>query len=150
MSPRVDPYKAAPELMKAMMAFEAVVVGSGLDHSLIELVKTRASQINGCAFCVQMHVTEARKLGVSEERLQLLCVWREAPVFSERERAALTWAEALTRIADGPMPPDVYDQARARFTEEELAHLTGAIVVINAWNRIAVAYRFTPEVKSQP
>ncbi|MBV9852420.1 MAG: carboxymuconolactone decarboxylase family protein [Armatimonadetes bacterium] len=143
-------HKLAPGVTDSLRAIGGAVKRSGLDERLVELVKIRASQINGCAFCLQMHATAARKLGETEDRLQLLCVWHEAPVFSARERAALAWTEALTRITEGHVSQEVYDQARTSFSEEELAHLTGAIVTINAWNRIAVAYRFTPEVRPQP
>jgi AhpD family alkylhydroperoxidase len=116
----------------------------GLEHSLLELVKTRASQINGCAYCLDMHTIDARAAGESEQRLYLLSAWREAPFYSDRERAALAWTEAVTLVGDSHVPDDVYEEARRHFHEEELVNLTWAIVVINGWNRMAVAFRAQP------
>ncbi len=114
---------------------------------MIDLVKIRASQINGCAFCIQMHTAEARKTNVAEEKLTLLPAWREAPVYSDRERAALAWTEAVTLIANSHgVPDEVYSDALSVFSETELAHLNAAVIMINAWNRIAIPYRFTPQV----
>ena len=131
-----------------MAGLQAYVDQSGLERPLIELVKIRTSQINGCAYCIVMHTTDARKLGESDERMYLLNAWREAPVFSERERAALAWAEALTLITKGHVPNDVYVEARRHFSEKELVDLTVATVAINGWNRVAIAFRATPQVKS--
>jgi AhpD family alkylhydroperoxidase len=142
--------KLAPEAYAALISLGKVVHASGLEHELLELVKMRSSQINGCAFCLQMHTTDARKLGISEERLQLLVVWREAPLFSPRERAALAYAEAVTRIADHGVPDDTWADLTALFSEKEVAHLTAAIALINSWNRISVSYRTPPQVKSAP
>ena len=144
MEARLDPRKAAPDAMKAMSALHDYVRVCGLDHGLLELVKLRASQINGCAWCMDMHTKELRAAGESEQRLYLLSVWRECPFYSERERAALAWTEALTRLKDGDVPDDVFALARAQFNEEELVKLTLAIVAINGANRINVAFRAVP------
>jgi AhpD family alkylhydroperoxidase len=141
MEPRLNPYKAAPEIMKAMFAFESAVAGSGLEASLIELVKIRASQINGCAFCIHMHTRDARAKGETEERIYLLDAWRESPLYSERERAALAWTEALTLVAQTHAPDDAYETVRRQFGEEELVKLTLLVTAINAWNRIAIGFR---------
>jgi AhpD family alkylhydroperoxidase len=142
-----DLYNLVPETPKALLALGGAVKKSGLEASIVELVKIRASQINGCAFCINMHTHDARAMGESDERMHLLNAWREAPVFSARERAALAWTEALTLIAGAPVSDEVYQAARAQFSEAELANLTTAVIAINAWNRIAIAYRFVPEVK---
>jgi AhpD family alkylhydroperoxidase len=139
-------YKLQPATPQALIGLGKAVAESGLEKSLVELVKIRASQINGCAFCLHMHVAEARKLGESQERLDLLSAWHEAPGFSARERAALAWTEALTLVAQDRVPDAVYAEAKAQFTDQEFANLTAAIVTINAWNRIAVAFRFVPPV----
>jgi AhpD family alkylhydroperoxidase len=120
---------------------EAYLQKSGLDHKLIALVKTRVSQINGCAYCLHMHTEEARKLGESDMRLHLLDAWHESNLYSKRERAALNWAEALTNIAATHAPDDVYEEARQQFSEKELADLSIAIAMINAWNRLAIGVR---------
>jgi len=151
--PRLNPYQAAPDAMQALGALENHVRNSGLEPSLIELVKTRASQINGCAFCIHMHTRDARVRGETEERLYLLDAWRESPLYTERERAALAWTEAVTLVAqthvpdavtllsETHVPRDVYDEAAAQFTEPELAQLISLILTINAWNRIAIGFR---------
>src|SRR6476619_3619477 len=131
MKARLDFRKASPQGEKAMMGLHMFVRNCGLDHSLLELVKLRASQINGCAHCIDMHTKELRADGESEQRLYLLGAWRESPFYSERERAALAWTEALTLVTDGHVPDDVYAAARAQFSEEELANLSVAIVAIN-------------------
>ena len=141
MKPRLNPYKAAPEAMKALVALEKYVQESGLDHSLIDLVKTRASQINGCAYCIYMHTSEARAHGETEARLYLLDAWRESPLYSERERAALAWTEAVTQVSQTHVPDAVYEQACGQFSAEELVKLAVAIAAINAWNRIAISFR---------
>ena len=141
MKPRLNPYQAAPEAMKSIAALETQVQQSGLEPGLIELVKTRASQINGCAFCLHMHTRDARARGESEERLYLLDAWRESPLYSERERAALAWTEAVTLVAQTHVPDAAYDEARRHFAEDELVKLTHLIVTINAWNRIAISFR---------
>jgi len=133
----------APELYEAILAVSQQAGKAGLDKQLLELVKIRASQINGCAFCVQHHVLMAEKLGVSADRINLVVVWREAPQFSARERAALAFTEALTTLERG-VSDEVYAQARAEFSETELVFLTSAIGVINLWNRFGAAFRWTP------
>lgn len=148
MKQRLAPYKIAPDLMKAMGALEAAVKASGLEHSLIELVKTRASQINGCAFCIHMHTKDARAAGETEERLYLLNAWRESPLYTDRERAALAWTESVTLISQTNVPDDVYEQVRGSFSDEEIVKLTMLVATINAWNRIAVSFRFIHPVKS--
>jgi AhpD family alkylhydroperoxidase len=144
MKARLDPRQAAPEAMKAMTALHRYVGQCGLDHKLLELVKLRASQINGCAWCMDMHTKELRADGESEQRLYLLSAWRETPFYSERERAALAWTEALTRLTDADVPDEVFATARQQFSEEELVKLTLAIVAINGANRINVAFRTVP------
>lgn len=144
MQARLNPRTAAPEAMKAMSALHAYVGRCGLDHQLLELVKLRASQINGCAWCMDMHTKEARVAGESEQRLYLLSSWRECPFYSERERAALAWTEALTLLTKDNVPDDVFALARTHFSEEELVNLTLAIVAINGANRINVAFRTVP------
>ncbi|WP_257164542.1 carboxymuconolactone decarboxylase family protein [Bradyrhizobium sp. SRS-191] len=135
--------RQAPELYDAILAVSQQAAKAGLDKQLLELVKIRASQINGCAFCVQHHVLLAEKLGVSADKLNLVVVWREAPHFSARERAALAFTEAVTKL-DGGVSDEVYAQARTEFSETELVFLTSAIGVINLWNRYGVAFRWTP------
>lgn len=141
MENRMDYKTVAPEGIKAMWGLESYVRQCGLEHSLLELIKTRASQINGCAFCLDMHTKDARAQGETEQRLYTLSAWHEAPFFSERERAALAWAEAVTRIADTHAQDDVYELARKHFSEKELVDLTLAIVAINGWNRLAISFR---------
>jgi AhpD family alkylhydroperoxidase len=146
MTTRLDANRWAPQGRQTMVALQAYVNGSGLESALLELVKIRASQINGCAFCLAMHLRDARKLGEREERLDLLPAWRESPVYTPRERAALAWTEAVTLIADGHVPDAVYDAALQEFGEKELVDLTYAVVVINGWNRLAIAFRRPPEI----
>jgi AhpD family alkylhydroperoxidase len=141
MKPRLNHYTAAPGVMKAMLALSNYSRDCGLEHSLCELVKTRASQLNGCAFCLEMHTREAREAGETEARLYLLPAWRESPLYTERERAALAWTEAVTLVAESRVPDEVYHEVRRSFTEEELVKLTLVINVINGWNRFAVAFR---------
>lgn len=140
MTQRIDYKKAAPEAYQAMLAIETCVRRSGLEHSLLELVKTRVSQINGCAHCLDMHTKEARAAGETEQRLYLL-PWREAPFYSGRERAALAWAEAVTRISMHGAPDDLYAEVRRHFDEKALVDLTLAIIAINGWNRLAIPFR---------
>ena len=137
----VDYKRSWPEGYRAMSALNQAVQSSGLEHPLLELVKIRASQLNACAYCLDMHTLDARAAGETEQRLNLLAAWREAPVYSPRERAALAWTEALTLVAETHAPDDVYEEARRHFSEEELVKLTWAVVLINGWNRIAVAFR---------
>jgi AhpD family alkylhydroperoxidase len=141
MNPRLNYLKAAPGAYKAMLHFGEYADNSGLETSLIRLVQIRASQINGCAYCLDMHTQDARAEGESEQRLYLIAAWREAPFFSERERAALEWTEAITLVAEDHVPDEVYEQVRPHFSDEELVNLTMAINVINSWNRLNVAFR---------
>jgi AhpD family alkylhydroperoxidase len=150
MKERMDYVKVAPDGYKAMAGLEAYVRRSGLEPSLLELVKTRASQINGCAFCLDMHTKDARARGETEQRLYTLPAWRETPFFNERERAALAWTEAVTCISEGHAPDEVFEQARGQFTEKELADLTLAIVTINSWNRLAISFRTVPGTYQPP
>ena len=144
MKARLDFRKASPEGEKAMMGLHMFVRNCGLDHSLLELVKLRASQINGCAHCIDMHTKELRADGESEQKLYLLNAWRESPFYSDRERAALAWTEAVTRLADSQVPDDVYEEARKQFGEQELVNLTLALVAINGANRLNIAFRTVP------
>jgi AhpD family alkylhydroperoxidase len=146
MTPRLNPMTVAPKLMQAMLELEGKVSGSGLEKSLMGLVKVRASQMNGCAFCIHMHSKDAREHGESEERLYLLNAWREAPCFSERERAALGWTEALTLLPETHAPDADYEAVKAHFTDEEQVKLTLLIATINSWNRIVVGFRTVPAV----
>jgi AhpD family alkylhydroperoxidase len=141
MKPRLNPYQAAPTAMKALATLEAQVANSGLDPTLVELVKIRASQINGCAFCLDMHTRDARARGEREERLYLLDAWRESPLYSTHERAALAWTEAVTLVSQTHVPDAVYEEVRAEFGPEELVKLTLLITTINAWNRFAIGFR---------
>jgi AhpD family alkylhydroperoxidase len=144
MRPRIDYAKASPKALQVMLNVEAYVRSSGLESRLLHLIKLRASQINGCAYCIDMHSQDARAEGESEQRLYALDAWRETPFFSERERAALEWTEAVTLVRDGHVPDTVYDAVRAHFSEEELINLTLAITTINAWNRLSIAFRTVP------
>ncbi|MFB3917456.1 MAG: carboxymuconolactone decarboxylase family protein [Terriglobales bacterium] len=141
MKPRLEYGKVAPGANPAMYAVEKYARQSGLEPGLLELVKLRASQINGCAYCVDMHTKDARALGETEQRLYAVVVWREAPFFSDRERAAFAWTEAVTLVAQSGVPDDVYQLARSQFSERELVDLTMAIIAINGWNRLAVSFR---------
>lgn len=145
MQPRIDFYTASPEAFKAMMALETAVSKLGLEKSLLELVKLRASQINGCAFCIDMHTADARKDGETERRLYAVTAWREAPFFTGRERAALAWTEALTRLSDTHAPDADYALLSEHFSPKEMVDLTVAINTINGWNRLAVGFRKMPE-----
>lgn len=140
---------AAPGAYQAMLRLEEYVQHSGLELSLLRLIQTRASQINGCSFCLDMHTKDARADGESEQRLYLLAGWREASCYSERERAALEWTEAVTLVADSHIPDEVYERVHPHFTEEELVNLTLAVAVINSWNRLNVAFR-TPAGTYRP
>jgi AhpD family alkylhydroperoxidase len=144
MSERIAYAKVTPEGYRAMAGLERYVRESGLEPSLLELVKLRASQINGCAYCIDMHWKDARARGESEQRLYGLMAWRESPYYSERERAALAWTEAVTLIADSHVPDDLYEEVRQYFNETELVNLTLALVAINGWNRLAISFRTEP------
>jgi AhpD family alkylhydroperoxidase len=144
MKPRLDFRKASPGAAKAIADLHAFVGGCGIEHTLLELVKLRASQINGCAQCIDMHAKELRAAGESEQRVYLLDAWEESPIYSARERAALAWTEALTLVTDGHVPDSAYETARAQFNEQELVDLTIAIVAINGANRLNIAFRTVP------
>jgi|SRR6187399_59893 AhpD family alkylhydroperoxidase len=144
MQARIDLMRVNPGIMQAMLGLERQVRQAGLDHKLIDLVRMRASQINGCAYCLDMHSKDARAKGETEQRLYGLDAWRETPYYSDRERAALEWTEALTLVAETRVPDDVYERVRAQFSEDELVHLSLAIVAINGWNRLNVAARTVP------
>ena len=147
MKPRMNFYQAAPDTIKALVGVEDQIKASGLELSLIELLKTRASQINGCAFCINMHTADARKNGETEQRLYLLDAWQESTLYSARERAALAWTEVVTRIAETHAPDADYEAMRAQFSETEAVNLTTLIGAINAWNRIAIGFRAIHPVK---
>ncbi len=144
MKARIDVRKAEPGAMKAMLGLEQYVRSSGLEESLLDLVRMRASQLNGCAYCIDMHSKDARARGETEQRLYELDAWRETPFYSEREQAALAWTEAVTLIAAGHAPDPVFEEVRKQFSEAELVKLTLAIVAINGWNRLGIAFRAVP------
>ncbi|MBT2295798.1 carboxymuconolactone decarboxylase family protein [Pseudomonas fluorescens] len=144
MSQRLDYYSASPRAMKAMIGLEALSSRLSIEPGLVHLIKIRASQLNGCAFCTDMHSVDARRLGESERRLFAVAVWRDSGFFSPRECAALAWTEAVTLLAESQVPDEVFAQARAVFSEEELVDLTLAISTINSWNRLAVSFRQSP------
>jgi AhpD family alkylhydroperoxidase len=144
MQPRIDGAKVAPGGYKAMLGLEAYLHDCGLEIPLLHLIKLRASQINGCAYCLDMHWKDLRAIGENEQRLYGLDGWQESPYYTDRERGALAWTEAVTRVTDGHVSDDVYEQVRPHFSEKELADLTLAIATINAWNRISIATRATP------
>jgi len=144
MGTRLNYAKAAPGVMQAMDALETYLANCGLEPTFLDLIKLRASQLNGCAFCVDMHSLDARAGGETEQRLYALPVWQETPFFSERERAALLWTEKLTLISLDHVPDEVYAQVRPHFSDEELVNLTLAIATINAWNRFGISFRDQP------
>lgn len=144
MTQRTDFYTASPDAMKALIALEVAVSKLGLDKSLLDLIKLRASQINGCAFCVDMHVTDMRKAGDTERRIATVCVWRETPFFTERERAVLAWTEALTQVSSSHAGDADYAPLAALFTPKEQVDISLAICTINAWNRLGVGFRKQP------
>jgi AhpD family alkylhydroperoxidase len=144
MEARLDYAKLAPDAMRALYSLGAYLARCGLEHPLLDLVKIRASQINGCAYCIDMHTKDARAAGETEQRIYALNAWRETPFFSGRERAALEWAETLTLIMNNDVPDEIYDRVREHFSEEELINLTLAVVAINGWNRIALPFRAVP------
>lgn len=140
MSPRLNPFTAAPEIARDFFEFSQRIAESGLEHSLVELVKIRASQINGCANCLNMHTSDARKAGETEQRIHLLSAWHEAPCYTDRERAALAWVDHLTLVADKRAPDEAYAALDAEFDKGEQVKLTMMINVINSWNRLAVSF----------
>ena len=141
---RIAYNQVAPEGIHAMLQLERYVKQSGLDPGLLDLVRTRVSELNGCAYCIDMHTKEARARGESEQRLYELAAWRETPFYTDRERAALTWAEAVTLLPGNAIPDELFRQARERFSEKELVDLTLAVIAINGWNRLAVPFRTVP------
>ena len=149
MQRRMNYVKAAPEVYQGLLALQAVVDKSGLEKPLLELIKIRASQINKCAYCLHMHTREARNGGESEERIYLLEAWRESPLYTARERAALAWTEALTLLPETNAPDDVYAEVAAQFSEPEIANLTLAISAINVWNRFGVGFKLVHPVKAR-
>lgn len=149
MEPRIDYLRVGRGVYEAMLGLENYLQQCGLEESLMDLIKLRASQINGCAYCIDMHWKDLRSLGEQEQRLYGLDAWEESPYYSDRERAALAWTEAVTDIQKGHVPDEVYEEAIQQFTEKELADLTLAVAAINAWNRLAIAARAVPG-KYQP
>ncbi|MBS1729692.1 MAG: carboxymuconolactone decarboxylase family protein [Bacteroidetes bacterium] len=144
MEARINYAQVAPGALDAMMQVEKYAANSGLEHSLYELIKTRASQINGCAYCLDMHTKDARRLGETEQRLYALSAWRETPFYTEKERAALEWTEALTLIAENDVPDSLYQRVRTHFDEKEIVDLSMAVIAINGWNRLAISFRKVP------
>lgn len=144
MKERLNYAAVAPGALKAMLEIEKYAAGSGLEHSLYELIKTRASQINGCAYCLDMHTKDARLAGETEQRLYGLSAWRETPFYSERERAALAWTEALTLVSQNEVSDELFQATRNHFNEKEMVNLTMAIIAINGWNRLAIGFRTVP------
>jgi AhpD family alkylhydroperoxidase len=144
MEARIDYRKYATEAQKSLFALEKYIAECGLDHKLIHLMKMRASQINGCAFCIDMHSKDARALGETEQRLYELDAWRETPFYTEQERAALAWTEALTLVSETHVPDAVYEEVRKQFSEKEIVDLTLVVTTINMWNRLAIALRAVP------
>ncbi len=144
MTPRIDYRQFGHEALQAMLALEKYLSGCGFEHKFMHLLKLRASQINGCAYCIDMHAIDARAAGETEQRLYALDAWRETPFFDDRERAALAWIEAVTLVAQGHVPDAVYDEARRHFSEKELVDLTYLAATINAWNRLAISLRAVP------
>lgn len=144
MHARIDFLKVAPQAYRAMAGLESYVRHSGLEPSLLSMIKVRASQINGCAYCIDMHTKDARAEGETEQRLYAIAAWQETPFFTDRERAALAWTEALTLISETHAPERIYQEARERFSEQEMVNLSMAIVTINGWNRLALGFRTVP------
>lgn len=141
---RINYRESAPGAFKAMFGLEAYLRSSSLERNLLHLIKLRVSQLNGCAYCIDMHSKDLRAAGESEQRLYLLDAWEESPFYTDRERAALAWAEAVTRLTGGHVPEELFEAARKQFSETELAELTLAVTAINAWNRLNIAFRVTP------
>jgi len=144
MQPRIDYRKYAGEALQTMLNLEKYISGAGLDEKMVELMKMRASQINGCAYCLDMHSIDARAIGESEQRLYALNAWRETPFFSDRERAALAWTEAITLVSETHVPDEVFEEVKKYFSEKEIVDLTLVATAINMWNRIAIAMRAVP------
>jgi AhpD family alkylhydroperoxidase len=148
MESRLNPYEISPDGYRAMSGLQKYVNGSGLEPRLLELVKLRASQINGCAYCIALHVREARALGETDERMHLLNAWHEAPIFTPREQAALAWTESLTLVSETRVPDEVYERVRRHFGDKEIVDLSFAVVTINSWNRLSVAFRRLPDTEA--
>ncbi len=144
MEARLNPYTVTPQLYPNLLALQKYVDSCGLERPLLELVRLRASQINGCAYCLDMHTKDARALGETEQRLYLISAWRDSPLYTERERAALEWTEAVTLVSQTNVPDDVYERVKQHFSPVELVNLTAAIAMINTWNRLSVAFRTVP------
>lgn len=144
MEPRINYTKTAPEAYQVLIKLESYLRKTSLEPDLVDLVKLRSSQINGCAYCIDMHTKDARSRGESEQRLYGVTAWRETPFYSSRERAALAWAESVTKISDNQVPDEIYNFAREHFTEKELVDLTMAVIAINAWNRLAISFHTPP------
>jgi AhpD family alkylhydroperoxidase len=144
MEPRIDYSKYALEAQKALLALEKYIAGCGLDHKLIHLIKMRTSQINGCAFCIDMHSKDARAIGETEQRLYELNAWRETPFYTDSERAALEWTESLTLVSETHVPDEVYEKVRKHFSEKEIVDLSLIVGMINLWNRLAISVRAVP------
>jgi AhpD family alkylhydroperoxidase len=150
MEPRIDYYKLSPEGYKAMLGLEHYLNNSSVEKKLLHLLKLRVSQINGCAFCLDMHWKDLQVDGENEQRMYSLDAWRETSYYTERERAALAWAEAVTNIREGHVPDSVYEETRRHFSEQEVADLTLAVVAINGWNRVSIAFRVVPGTYQPP
>jgi AhpD family alkylhydroperoxidase len=150
MEPRIDFYRLSPDGYKAMLGLEHYLSKSKVESKLLHLIKLRVSQMNGCAFCLDMHWKDLRAEGETEQRMYSLDAWRETPYYTDRERAALAWAEAVTNITDGHAPDERFEEARQHFSEQELADLTLAIATINSWNRISIAFRVVPGTYQPP
>mgnify|MGYP003382028786 FL=1 len=150
MEQRLDYFSRAPALMRAVLGLNQAVEQSGLEPSLLHLVKLRASQINGCSYCVDMHAHEALADGDSQQRVIMVAAWRESPLFTARERAAFVWTEALTKVAEGGVPDALYAEVRGEFSDEEMVKLSVAVAIINTWNRLSVAFRTIHPVRPEP
>ena len=150
MKARLNPYKAEGALMAKVSQLEAEIVASGLDTSLVHLIKTRASQVNGCAYCIDLHTMEAMREGETAQRLFLLNAWRDSPLYSDRERAALEWTEAVTQVSVTHVPDAAYEVVRAQFSESDLVKLTLVVAQINVWNRIGISFRSVHPVRAVP
>lgn len=151
MHPRIPNYpKVSPEPFRAMLELSASSKKSDLEPKLLELVKIRASQLNNCAYCLDMHTQDSRAMGETEQRLHLIAAWREAPFYTDRERAALAWTEAVTKVGETQVPDDVYAEVRKHFSEKETVDLTWTVVVINAWNRLQVSFRIPAGTYTPP
>ena len=150
MEPRINGMKIAPDAYKAMLGLEVYIHQSGLEEALLHMIKLRVSQINGCAYCLDMHWKDAKAVGESDQRLYSLDAWEECPYYTPRERAAFAWAEAVTNVRDGHVPDEVYEEVKTQFSEKEIADLTLALVAINGWNRLNIAMRTVPGTYQPP